>query len=232
MTLPVVDSLRIGWESAKKNSLPMAVLWTLAAILAVSYYCAPPVARLLRPLAELQTKWGPLAGAANQMFFCGVVPGLFMLLTKSLRPERALPKIALQTLWSGMWGAVYFWFYALQARMFGAGHEWQTLLAKTAFDQFAWTPFVAVPLNGAFYLWMGSGFSFAKLAARLRSGFVRTVVQPNLVSSWCVWIPVVAAVYAFPGELQVQILGLVCSFWSLMCLEIGRRCATAASTIL
>ena len=229
MAMETPGSLRIGWESAKKNRLPMVVLWTLAAILAVSYYLAPPVAEVLRPLAELQTKWGPLAGAANQMFFCGVVPGLFMLAAKSIRPDRALPKFALQTLWSGMWGAVYFWFYALQARMFGAGHEWQTLLAKTVFDQFVWTPLVAVPLNGAFYLWMGSGFSFAALAARLRSGFVRTVVMPNLVSSWCVWIPTVAAVYAFPGELQVQVLGLVCSFWSLMCLEIGRRCAAASA---
>ena len=230
MAMETPGSLRIGWESAKKNSLPMVVLWTLAAILAVSYYLAPPVAEVLRPLAELQTKWGPLAGAANQMFFCGVVPGLFMLVAKSIRPDRALQKFALQTLWSGMWGAVYFWFYALQARMFGAGHEWQTLLAKTVFDQFVWTPLVAVPLNGAFYLWMGSGFSFAALAARLRSGFVRTVVMPNLVSSWCVWIPTVAAVYAFPGELQVQVLGLVCSFWSLMCLEIGRRCAASSAS--
>lgn len=229
MMLSVVDSLRIGWESAKKNRLPMVVLWTLAAILSVAYRFAPPVAEMLRPLAELQAKWGALAGVANQMFFCGVVPGLFMLLVKAVRPDRALPKIALQTLWSGMWGAVYFWFYALQSRMFGAGHGWQTLLAKTVFDQFAWTPFVAVPLNGAFYLWMGSGFSFAALAARLRSGFVRTVVLPNLVSSWCVWIPTVAAVYAFPSELQVQVLGLVCAFWSLMCLEIGRRCAAASA---
>lgn len=230
MMLSVVDSLRIGWESAKANRLPMVILWTLAAVLSVSYRFAPPVAEMLRPLAEMQAKWGPLAGAANQIFFCGVVPGLFMLLVKSIRPDHALAKFALQTLWSGMWGAVYFWFYALQARMFGAGHEWQTLLAKTAFDQFAWTPLVAVPLNGAFYLWMGSGFSFATLADRLRSGFVGTVVLPNLVSSWCVWIPIVAAVYAFPGELQVQVLGLVCSFWSLMCLEIGRRCAAASAS--
>lgn len=231
MMLSVVDSLRIGWESAKVNRLPMVILWTLAAVLSVSYRFAPPVAEMLRPLAELQAKWGALAGVANQMFFCGVVPGLFMLLVKSIRPDRALAKFALQTLWSGMWGAVYFWFYALQARMFGAGHEWQTLLAKTAFDQFVWTPLVAVPLNGAFYLWMGSGFSFATLADRLRSGFVRTVVLPNLVSSWCVWIPIVVAVYAFPGELQVQVLGLVCSFWSLMCLEIGRRCAAASARV-
>ena len=229
MMLSVVDSLRIGWESAKANRLPMVILWTLAAVLSVSYRFAPPVAEMLRPIAELQTKWGPLAGAANQIFFCGVVPGLFMLLVKSIRPDRALAKFALQTLWSGMWGAVYFWFYALQARMFGAGHEWQTLLAKTIFDQFVWTPLVSVPLNGAFYLWMGSGFSFETLADRLRSGFVRTVVLPNLVSSWCVWIPIVVAVYAFPVELQVQILGFVCSFWSLMCLEIGRRCAASSA---
>ncbi len=206
----------------------MAVLWTLAAALALSYYFVPPVAGMLQPLAALHAKWGPLAGAVNQMFLCGAVPGLFMLLSRSIRPDRALPKFIMQTLWSGIWGVIYFWFYAFQARIFGAGHEWTTLLAKTLFDEFVWTPFVSVPLNGAFYLWMGSGFSFAALAERLRNGFVRTVLLPNLVSSWCVWMPTVAAVYAFPGELQVQVLGLVCSFWSLMCLEIGRRCAAAA----
>ena len=98
MRFSIFDSLRIGWESAKTNRLPMAVLWTIAAILAVSYYCVPPVARALVPLADWQTKWGPLAGAANQMFFCGVVPGLFMLVAKSIRPDRALPKIALHRL--------------------------------------------------------------------------------------------------------------------------------------
>ena len=72
MRFSISDSLRIGWESAKTNRLPMAVLWTIAAILAVSYYCVPPVARALVPLADWQTKWGSWAGAANQMFFCGV----------------------------------------------------------------------------------------------------------------------------------------------------------------
>ena len=222
------NPFRTGWEAAKRNRVPMAVLWTLAAALVFAYYRIPVVAAMLQPVADWQKRWGPLAGMASQALFSGLVPAAFMLAVKSIRPRRALAKAALQCLWSAAWGAVYFWFYALQARMFGAGHEWSTLISKMAFDEFLWTPFVSVPLNGAFYLWMGSDFSFSKAAESSRGRFLRGVALPNLVSSWCVWIPVVLALYSFPGELQVQVLGLVCSFWSLMCLEIGRRCANRA----
>ncbi len=222
--------LIIGCKSAKANKVPMFVLWVMATMLALSYYFVPRVALILEPVAEWQERWGPAASAANQVFFCGIVPGLFMLAVKSIRPRRAFLKVVVQSSWSATWGVVYFFFYGLQSRMFGSGHGWATLVPKMLFDQFVWSPLVAVPLNAAFYLWIGCEFSVSAASARMKDGFLGGVVLPNLVSSWCVWIPTVIAVYAFPPDLQVQVMGLVCSFWTLMCLELGRRCASRTST--
>lgn len=222
--------LSVGLRSAIANRVPMAVLWGVAITLALSYYFVPGFVLALSPVAEWQGRWGPAASAVNQVVFCGIVPGLFMFAVKSIRPRRALLKVSLQSLWSASWGVVYFYFYGLQSRMFGSGHGWETLLPKMMFDQFVWSPLVAVPLNAAFYLWVGCEFSRGETFSRIKDGFLGDVVLPNLVSSWCVWIPTVIAVYAFPPDLQVQVMGLVCSFWSLLCLEIGRRCASRSST--
>ena len=49
------------------------------------------------------------------------------------------------------------------------------------------------------------------------------MVLPNLIPNWIVWIPVSLAVFSFPYALQIHVNGLVCTFWTLMCLQIGRR---------
>jgi len=48
-------------------------------------------------------------------------------------------------------------------------------------------------------------------------------VVPNLVSNWCVWTPVQFVLFMFPLDLQIHMGGLVCAFWTLMCLRIGKR---------
>ena len=47
--------------------------------------------------------------------------------------------------------------------------------------------------------------------------------MPNLISNWVIWIPAVAAVYAFDQDLQIQVLGFVSCFWALVCLQLGKR---------
>lgn len=216
------NPFRVGWEAAKANRLPMAVLWAFAAALVLGYYLAPGVACFLQPVAEWQVAWGVWAAIVNQLFFSVAIPTAFVLTVKRIKTERPFAKMACQAVWASVCAAVYVWFYGFQCRMFGAGHDLATVLAKSAFDQFVWTPFVMVPLSSLFFLWLGSGFSWTETVAACRGRFVRKVVLPNLVSSWCVWIPVMFAIYAFPQDLQVQVLGLVGSFWTLLQLQIGR----------
>ena len=219
----VRGAFRIGIASVRANAIPMLFLWIFAAALSVSYHFAPCVAAALQPLWRFQCDYGAWAAFANQFFFCGVIPAVFLLTVPSIRTRYPLLKALAQSLWCGAWGVVYLWFYGAQTRLFGTGHDWATLAAKTAFDQFVWSPFVSVPLSSVFFLWLGSDFSRTGLRAKVRTGFVKRIVLPNLISSWCVWIPAVSAVYALPLPLQVQTLGLVGSFWALMCLQIGKR---------
>lgn len=219
----VRSAFRIGFASARANAVPMFFLWTFAALLAAAYHLVPCVAAALQPLWRFQCDYGAWAAFANQFFFCGVIPAVFLLTVPSIRTRYPLLKALAQSLWCGAWGVVHLWFYGVQARLFGSGHDWATLACKTAVDQFVWSPFVSVPLSSLFFLWLGSDFSRTGLSAKVRTGFVKRIVLPNLISSWCVWIPAVSAVYALPLPLQVQTLGLVGSFWALMCLQIGKR---------
>jgi hypothetical protein len=219
----VKESLRIGWNSVKVNRVPMLVLWALAASLAFAYYRLPGFAELLAPVKDWQARNGAVAAFATQFFFCGVLPAVFLSVVSEIKTEHHLLKCVLQSVWSGSWGIVYLWFYALQTRMFGGGHDIATLVAKTAFDEFVWAPFTSVPLTSLFFLWMGSGFSVSRAARTCREGFFRRVALPTLFSNWAVWIPAVMAVYAFPLDLQIFMLGLVSCFWTLVCLQLGKR---------
>lgn len=218
-----MDSIRIGWNSIKANRVPMLVLWVAVLMLVVAYYQVPEFASLLAPVRSWQSRHGAIAAFATQFVFCGVIPAVFLHTVREIRTENTLLKCLLQSVWSGCWGVVYLWFYSLQARMFGEGHDMATLLAKTAFDEFVWSPFTSVPLTSLFFLWMGSGFSFKRAVRTCREGFFGRVILPTLFSNWAVWIPTVMAVYAFPLDLQIFMLGLASCFWTLVCLQLGKR---------
>ena len=218
-----MDSIRIGWNSIKANRLPMVVLWVAVLMLVVAYYQVPEFAGLLAPVRIWQSRHGAIAAFATQFVFCGVVPAVFLHTVREIRTEHSLLKCLLQSVWSGCWGVVYLWFYSLQARMFGEGHDIATLLSKTAFDEFVWSPFTSVPLTSLFFLWLGSGFSFKRSIRTCREGFFGRVMLPTLFSNWAVWIPAVAAVYAFPLDLQIFMLGLASCFWTLVCLQLGKQ---------
>ena len=201
----------------------MLVLWGTVLLLTGAYYRVPGFAGLLSPLKDWQVRNGAVAAFATQFVFCGFLPAVFLHAVREIRTDRPLLKCLLQSLWSGCWGVVYLWFYALQTRLFGDGHDFMTILSKTVFDEFVWTPLTAAPLTSMFFLWMGSGFSVRRMARTCREGYFRRVMLPNLFSNWAIWIPAVMAVYAFPLDLQVQMLGFVSCFWTLVCLQLGKR---------
>ncbi len=195
----------------------------MAAVMVFAYYFVPCAACAFEPVRRWQVEWGAFAAFATQAVFCGVIPAIFVITVRSIRPSRPLVKMFAQAVWCGAWGVVYLWFYSVQAKIFGEGADLHILCCKMLVDQFVWTPFVVMPLSSLFFLWLGCDFSFRKAGSRCREGFVGKVVLPNLVSNWCVWMPALIAVYAFPVALQVQVLGVVASFWALMCLQIGKR---------
>ena len=217
--------LKIGWESAKANAVPMVILWAVAACLIVGYYCVPGVADGFKPLARWQRESGWSAAFLNLFVFCGVIPGVFIWSIRELRPKYPFATLLVQSIWCGAWGVANNEVYAALSRWFGSGTDIGTLLLKTAVDQFVWTVFVIAPLDAVFFFWLGRDFSLARVRAEWPRSFVHGVVLPNLLANWIVWITVLCVIYAFPLPLQIQLAGIVGSIWTLLCLQIGRRSA-------
>ena len=212
----------IGWEAIKRNRLPMVILWVVSVVTVLAYYTLPAVSAALEPLARWQRESGWLAAFLNRVIFCGLIPGMFIVCVKSLRPKHVMAVIAVQTVWSGICGVVSDCMFSLNAQMFGTGVDFLTLCVKTAICQFVWTPLFFAPLGAIVYFWMGRDFSILRFSRELPSRFYYGLVLPNLLVNWALWIPVTFAIHMFPTPLQIQLSGLASSLFSLMLLAIGR----------
>ncbi len=214
---------RIGWEAVKKNRLPAGVLWAVSIAAVFAYYALPTVPALLEPLARWQKESGWFAAFLNRVIFCGLIPGVFIVCIKSLRPKHVAAVLAVQTLWSGICGVVSDWMFSLNAYMLGTGVDLLTLSAKTAVCQFVWTPIFFAPIGAVVYFWIGRDFSFARFRKEMPDRFYYGLVLPNLLVNWVLWIPVTFAIHSFPTPLQIQLSGLAAALFSLMLLAIGRN---------
>ena len=219
----ILGALRIGLASARANLVPMVVLGFLAAMTAFGYYFIPGASSLLEPVRCWQEECGPIAAFLNRLIFCGVIPGALMVSIKSIRPAFPTRVLIAQVLWCGVWGVICDRMYIAVDMIFGSGRNLLSIFVKTAFDQLPWTVLVVMPCNAAFYFWLARGFSLGRTVSDWPRGrFWQTLVLPFVVTNWCVWIPVTVAVFALPLALRVQISGLASSYWTLVCLHLGR----------
>jgi len=213
------NPFKVGLSAVRANVVPMVVLWCVAVATIAGYLSSPSFAALFEPLARWQTESGWLAAFLNRVILCGVVPGLFMACVPSIRPPRLWLVVTVYSLWGGAWGVLCDAFFALQAHVFGHGHDMLTLAAKTAVDQLLWNVVICTPVNALFFPWVANDFHRGERLS-LRE-FLLCRCLPMLVSNWIVFIPVTIVVYAFPKPLQVQLTGLVGSFWMLVALRAG-----------
>jgi len=139
------------------------------------------------------------------------------------RPRRPFAVLLATSIYCGLFGIVLEIMYVTHARVFGTGIDFCTLLMKTLSAQFLWTPIVYSPASTVFFFWVACDFSFARLRAGWPKHFFMSAVLPNLVSNWAVWIPSIFVIHALPTPLQIQLSGLVGSFWTLVLLTLGRH---------
>ena len=204
----------------RANAVPMVVLWALAALMILAYYRVSEADAVFGPLAKWQTESGWVAAFLNRVVFCGVIPGTFLLRVKSIRPPRPLLTVCVYSLWGGLWGVACDGFYTFQDAVFGSGTDMATLVRKTLVDQLVWNVFLCTPVNAMFFPWVARDF---KRGPRRNCRDFMQDCLVLLVANWIVWIPVTVAVYAFPLPLQIQLVGLACSFWMLVALRAAAR---------
>ena len=214
----VSRAVRTGVSAMGDNLVPMVVLWSLAAVAVFGYYRVPAFAALLEPVADWQRDGGWAAAFLNRVAFCGMLPGLFLVSMKVIRPSRPCLTVFAYCLWAGLWGVACDRFFTFQVYLFGEGADLLTLFRKTLFDQLVWNVLICTPANAVFFPWVEGGFR----RIRPREPFIErcTIL---LLSNWLVWLPVMAMVYAFPLPLQIQLVGLAGAFWMLVALRAAAR---------
>ena len=62
--------------------------------------------------------------------------------------------------------------------------------------------------------------------------FVREAYLPTLVMNWIVGIPSNCAVYAFPMDLQIPVLGFLSSAWAVICVGLGAHSGRAIHAVV
>ena len=218
--------MKIGWDSAKANAMPTFVLWSFALCLVLSYYFIPPVAECMGTVRTWQESFGWKAVVVSRILFNGIVPGVFLLSVKSIRPRKPFATIFAQATFGCVLGLFCDAFFRLQSSWFGSGTAVSTLVLKTLVDQFVWTVLVIAPVNAVFFFWVSRDFSLKRVRREWpKQGMISRLVLPNLIPNWFVGIPAILATYAFPLDLQIHVNGLVSAFWMLLCLQIGARSA-------
>ena len=222
----VAEAYRIGTRVVLERCWAVVALWGMAAVVIAAYFFVPGVPSLLEPVGRWRHDHGCVASFALCAVFCGLIP-YFIYLVRQCPGCRSVHFTAFaQTVWCGLCGVVCGWFFSLQARWFGDGHDVLTVATKVIVDQFGWSVLVMVPANAAFYAVLSGGWRIGHERVPLRV-FIFRVYLPMLLMNWAAGIPSNCAVYSFPEDLQIPVLGLMSSAWSVISVGLGAHSGRA-----
>ena len=222
----LTTACRIGVQSVCERGRALVALWTAAVLVVVLYYLLPGVSALLEPVGRWQQANGWEASFSLCAVFCGLIPYAVYRIRRESGNRSPLVVAMAQAVWCGLCGVVCGWFFSLQGRWFGCGHDLATVLKKMVVDQFCWSVLVIVPANAVFYAVLSGGWRMKDERVPFRV-FLSRVYLPNLLMNWVVGIPSNCAVYAFPMDLQIPVLGLLSSAWAVICTGLGARSGRA-----
>ncbi len=208
----------------KQNLLPGLVLQLFAATILIIYFFVPTSKPLFTLFGELKHTYGFGYSFIATALFGGLIPFLYLWLSKSLAPNRnILGLFVFYVVFWGLKGMEVDFFYRLQADWFGTDNEIKTIATKVAVDQLLYSALWAAPGITIVYLWMESNWSIAESQKAMNKEFFCIKIPTVILSNWLVWTPAVCIVYAMPGELQIPLFNLVLCFWVLMLAVLNKK---------
>lgn len=211
-------------SALKKNLFPGLVLQVFAVSILLIYFFVPASTSVFALLGELKQTYGFGYSFIATALFGGLIPFLYLWLSKSLAPSRnVLGLLVFYVIFWGLKGMEVDFFYRLQADWFGTGNDAKTIVTKMAVDQFLYSALWAAPSITIVYLWMESNWSFIEAKKAMTKEFFCVKIPTVILSNWLVWIPAVCVVYAMPGELQIPLFNLVLCFWVLLLAVLNKK---------
>lgn len=191
-----------------------------AALLAlvILYYKVAAARDALVALAHWKQAFGFAFSFLAGALAGGVLPEMFkiVLFQKGRITAQNRSNFIFGCLYWGGQGMLVDAFYRGQELLFGSGSDVATVVKKVLCDQFAFTPFLATPMNVGVLAWKSDSYRWRGMGRLLTPAFFKAQIVPVLMAAWGVWIPVVALVYSLPSLLQIPFFSLALTFWVLL----------------
>lgn len=212
-----VSPLAAGATALRRFWRPFLLIQSAAVALVLAYHFSPAVRAACAAIGAWKSSGGLPFVALSGAVAGGLLPEIAKLLAdRSLVGLRGrVGSIAFNAAFFAFNGVVIDPFYRLEARLFGSEATLRTIVTKTLFDQFVFTPLWLILIT-LLFLWRQRGFSLAAMRPSLRAGFYRTRVVPLLIPNWFFWIPMVSVIYALPSPLQFTAFVPALGAWSLI----------------
>ena len=210
-------------DALKQNLKPGFVLQAFALLILFIYFFVPASKPAFAWFGNLKAHYGYFYSFTATAFFGGLIPFLYLWLSKSFGNKNAWSLLVFYVLFWGIKGMEVDMFYRFQAQWFGNGNDWQTIITKMAADQFIYSTFWAAPGITIVYLWMESNWNFSAWKRAMNKQFFCIKIPTVVFSNWLVWTPAVCVVYAMPAELQIPLFNLVLCFWVLLLAVLNKR---------
>ncbi len=212
----VLESARNGWQGAKANFIPGLVIAATAALLVAAYYAFPAVRERLTGLQNLRQAWGIWFSMLSSVIGAGLIPSLYLMATGKGRRDRrgAIDLLYICLVWA-LNAVIVDNFYTFQNWLWGSSLALTVLLAKVLFDQFVFTPFLAIQQIALFFRFRDLNYDVQALGRALRDDWIIKVIIPMLVAAWLTWLPGMLVIYALPLSLQFPMMVLLECFYAL-----------------
>src|ERR1700733_2724332 len=212
-----VSPLAAGAAALRRFGRPFLLIQSAAVALVLGYHFSPAVRGACELIGDWKTAGGLPFAALSGAIAGGLLPEVAKLLVdrRPTGPPGRVGAIAFNTAFFAFNGVVIDRFYRLAAVLFGSQATLRTIVTKTLFDQFVFTPLWLIVIT-LLFLWRQRGFSLAALRPVLRGGFYRTRVVPLLIPNWFFWIPMVSIIYALPSPLQFALFVPALGAWILI----------------
>jgi hypothetical protein len=210
--------LAVGLRAARANLVPALVIQAAVVTVVLAYYFWEPARAWLARLAEFKREGGYLFSLVSGVVAGGLLPELLTVAVfQRWRVRREnVGGLAFGACYWGLMAMIVDALYRGQALLFGDGVDFATVLKKTAFDQFFFTPFVTIPLTVVVFEWRHAGYSRAGMPRVLSLDFYTRKVLPAVVSGLGFWLPVVLLVYCLPLPLQFPLFTLALTLWVMI----------------
>jgi hypothetical protein len=208
----------VGLRAARANLIPALVIQTIVVAVVLAYYFHPPAREWLAHLAELKRRGGYLFSFASGAIAGGLLPELLKVAVFQrwrVRRENVSDLVFGFCYW-GLMGVVVDAVYRAQALMFGPQVDFITVFKKTLVDQFAFTPFVSIPLTVIILEWKHQGYARAGLSRVFSLRFYKQKILPTVVSALGFWLPIVILIYCLPPLLQFPLFTLALTLWVMI----------------